>query len=171
MQEADAERRIQILRGENPDPLPPPPTEKEKGEATAPSKRNRHDDGPGHERKRRRIAGEDDTDRDIRYAKEDTAVAASAKTTLQLKSQKTSSAPLTDGKGHINLFPVAPTPPPPRPAGLQLIPLRPSPPRTNQKHRSRSRKSQKTTGIRRPIYHAFQQRGRVQTVCRAETVV
>ncbi|KAL6715222.1 hypothetical protein ACLMJK_007486 [Lecanora helva] len=97
MQEIDAERRIQILRGQKVDPLPAAVEEEEH----KPPKR----DGLGRERKRRRIAGEDDTDRDIRYAKEDNALVP-AKGELQLKSQKSSDAPITDHAGHINLFPV-----------------------------------------------------------------
>lgn len=98
MQEVDAERRIQLLRGQKVDPLPTPA--EEEAERTQ-HRRNE----PGRERKRRRIAGEDDTDRDIRFAREDNALVP-AKGELQLKSQKSSDAPITDGKGHINLFPV-----------------------------------------------------------------
>ena len=98
MQEADAERRIQLLRGLKVDPLPPPAKNDEE-------QKQRRRDEPGRERKRRRIAGEDDTDRDIRFAREDNALAP-AESQLQLKSQKSSDAPITDGKGHINLFPM-----------------------------------------------------------------
>ena len=97
MQEVDAERRLQILRGQKLDALPPP-AEEEK----APIHHER--DRTGRERKRRRIAGEDDTDRDIRFAREDRALVPS-KPDLQLKGKKSSEAPITDHKGHINLFP------------------------------------------------------------------
>ena len=100
MQEDDAERRIQILRGIKIDTLPAP-NEESTPTAEAPAQR----DGTGRERKRRRIAGEDDTDRDIRFAQENGALVP-AKADLQLKSRKSSDAPITDGKGHINLFPV-----------------------------------------------------------------
>ncbi|KAI4249877.1 MAG: hypothetical protein LQ352_005509 [Teloschistes flavicans] len=97
MQEVDVERRIQILRGHEPvAPAEPPAIEQ------APE----HDGRPhGRERKRRRIAGEDDTDRDIRHAREDQAVAV-PKAELQLKSNKSSDAPLMDHRGHIDLFPM-----------------------------------------------------------------
>ena len=97
MQEVDAERRIKQLRGIAVDPLPPPKEEKEE-------RKERGRDEPCRERKRRRIAGEDDTDRDIRYAQEDNALVP-AKAELQLTSKKSSDAPITDHKGHINLFP------------------------------------------------------------------
>ncbi len=100
MQEVDAERRIQILRGLRADapPLQSIADEQEK------ALRNDQDE-PRRERKRKRVAGEDDTARDIRYAQEASA-AIPAKLDLQLKTPKSSDAPLTDGKGHINLFPM-----------------------------------------------------------------
>lgn len=97
MQEVDAERRIQILRGL--------PVEA----ASAPLEEDRvarsKEDRPGWERKRKRIAGENDTDRDIRFAQENNAVVP-AKAELQMNSKKSSDAPITDVNGHINLFPV-----------------------------------------------------------------
>lgn len=98
MQEADAEQRIQILRGLKVE-APPAPVE-EQAEAGRDGR-----GAPGRERKRRRIAGDDDTDRDIRYAQENSAL-VSAKAEIPLKSKKTSDAPITDTNGHINLFPV-----------------------------------------------------------------
>ncbi len=100
MQEVDAERRIQILRGLRADL----PTPQSAAEGQGKDVRNGQDE-PRRERKRRRIAGEDDTERDIRYAQEASA-AVPAKLDLQLKAPKSSDAPLTDGKGHINLFPM-----------------------------------------------------------------
>ena len=97
MQEADAERRIQILRG-LPVEAPSAPSE---GENVGRSKEDR----PDRSRKRRRIAGEDDTDRDIRFAQENNALVP-AKAEMQMKSQKSNDAPITDVHGHINLFPV-----------------------------------------------------------------
>lgn len=97
MQEVDAERRIQLLRG-LPVEAPSAPVEEERGGS-------RREDRPDRERKRRRIAGEDDTDRDIRFAQENNALVP-AKAEMQMKSTKSSDAPITDGKGHINLFPV-----------------------------------------------------------------
>lgn len=100
MQEVDAERRIQILRG-LPVEAPSATTEEEQ---IGRSKENR----PDRERKRRRIAGEDDTDRDIRFAQESNALVP-PKAEMQMKSQKSSDAPITDARGHINLFPVGGT--------------------------------------------------------------
>ena len=97
MQEVDAERRIQILRGL---PVEAPSAPVEEGQV-----RHSREDGPHRERKRRRIAGEDDTERDIRFAQEDNALVP-AKAEMQMKSNKSSDAPITDAKGHINLFPV-----------------------------------------------------------------
>ena len=97
MQEVDAERRIQMLRGIRPDPLPEAAEQTEKG-----SHRRRHDQRP--DRKRRRLAGEDDTDRDLRIARENNEAAAKSTKALT-QSSKTSDAPLTDSKGHIMLFP------------------------------------------------------------------
>ena len=95
MQEVDAERRIQILRGLHPDDLPAIPP-------AAEETRTRRE--PGRDRKRRRIAGEDDTDRDLRLAREHND-AASRSTQALAKPVRSSDAPLTDHKGHINLFP------------------------------------------------------------------
>lgn len=97
MQEVDAERRIQILRGLAVEAPAAPVEEKQVG--------RRDLDRPDRDRKRRRITGEDDTDRDIRFAQENNALVP-AKAELQMKSKKSSDAPITDVNGHINLFPV-----------------------------------------------------------------
>ncbi|KAL8829185.1 MAG: hypothetical protein Q9170_006280 [Blastenia crenularia] len=98
MQEVDAERRIQLLRGIQPEPLTAG------SDTAAPVVEDERKSYP-RERKRRRIAGEDDTERDIRFACEDRAVVP-AKAELQLKSVKNSDAPLMDRRGHIDLFPM-----------------------------------------------------------------
>ena len=99
MQELDAERRIQILRGEIPTPLPiEDKPEREDGE-----KRGRRDYGSGRERKRRKKAGENDTEFEMRVAREDQDVAANANNQLVLR--KDVDAPLVDHTGHISLFP------------------------------------------------------------------
>ncbi len=87
----DSERRLKLLRGHQVDELPP----KEKSPLPV-SRKGDHD----HGRKRRRIAGEDDTDRDMRLAKE--AAALPPRTSGALR---TSDEPLTDSQGHIDLFP------------------------------------------------------------------
>ncbi|KAJ5793590.1 hypothetical protein N7457_000189 [Penicillium paradoxum] len=106
MQQEDAERRIKILRGERP-PTPPPAPSLPSSEKDTRSDRKSHD--AGRFRKRRRVAGEDDTDRDIRYAREDAAHAAAKREELLLASRQadTAQAPILDKTGHINLFPAA----------------------------------------------------------------
>lgn len=95
MQEVDAERRIQILRGIRPEnPLAEPQIVEESS----------FHKKPRHDRKRRRLVGEDDTDRDLRLAREHNK-AASQSTQALVKSIKGSDAPLIDHKGHIDLFP------------------------------------------------------------------
>ncbi|KAL8730825.1 MAG: hypothetical protein Q9181_004516 [Wetmoreana brouardii] len=101
MQEVDAERRIQLLRGLKPPPATAPPAVEP---AASPAIEQSTDHALRSSRKRRRIAGENDTDRDIRFAKEDQAPAPPS-TELQLKSNRSSDAPLTDSRGHISLFP------------------------------------------------------------------
>ncbi|KAG7004771.1 hypothetical protein G7Y79_00023g053550 [Physcia stellaris] len=96
MQEVDAERRIQVLRGIRPDPLP---------EAPEPAETSHHKSHGGRpDKKRRRLAGEDDTDRDLRLARENNEAAEKSTKALATTSKR-SDAPLTDSKGHINLFP------------------------------------------------------------------
>ncbi|KAL8997788.1 MAG: hypothetical protein Q9169_003037 [Polycauliona sp. 2 TL-2023] len=97
MQEVDAERRIKVLRGVQ---------HHQAVEEPAAAEQVPHQDvSHKKERKRRKLAGEDDTDRDLRYAKEDRA-AVMPKHELQLISKKSSDAPLIDRQGHINLFPM-----------------------------------------------------------------
>ncbi|KAK6814135.1 hypothetical protein RU639_009908 [Aspergillus parasiticus] len=104
MQEVDAERRIQILRGERPSTPPPPPR--------SPSPISRHDrksyaEDTARFRKRRRLAGENDTDRDIRFAREDAQIALAKRE--ELASTRSSDAPLYNSAGHIDLFPSQPS--------------------------------------------------------------
>lgn len=99
MDEYDAARRMAILRGEK--PPSPPPDLIEEGQ-----KPRREDTSRGP--KRRRLAGEDDTDRDIRVARE---IADQGRETREQllkrnESKQPSDAPLMDHSGHIDLFPV-----------------------------------------------------------------
>ena len=98
MQEVDAERRIQILRGLQ---VPAPALREE----LTRDERGGDNNGARRDWKRRRIAGEDDTERDIRLAQENNA-AVPAKHEVTRIARPSSNAPLTDGQGHINLFPV-----------------------------------------------------------------
>ena len=101
MQAVDAARRAAILRGQTPPPLP-------EDNKTTKDRSGRADKRDGHDRKRRRLAGEDDTDRDIRLATSTTAPKGDIGPDARLlKLRKpTSDAPLTDHAGNINLFPV-----------------------------------------------------------------
>ncbi|KAJ5683772.1 uncharacterized protein N7477_000117 [Penicillium maclennaniae] len=107
MQEVDAERRIQILRGERVPTPPLPPTSRESPEVSRRS-RKAPDDSGRNRIKRRRLAGEDDTDRDIRVAREDAAQAVAKRDELSIAAQrerKEIQVSLVDSAGHINLFP------------------------------------------------------------------
>ncbi|KXH41218.1 blastn match against entry EMBL [Colletotrichum simmondsii] len=97
MQEVDAERRLAILRGEEPPPLPP--TEETPDDEPRP--RDRDAGSFGRERKKRKRAGEDDTDFELRVARERSGVVQTANETLR---KSTSSAPIVDAAGHIDLF-------------------------------------------------------------------
>ncbi|OOF99938.1 hypothetical protein ASPCADRAFT_35766, partial [Aspergillus carbonarius ITEM 5010] len=99
MQEVDAERRIQTLRGERPSTPPPPPS----APSASQPDRKAYTDDIGRSKKRRRLAGENDTDRDIRVARED-AQSALARREQQAPA-RSSDAPLHDSTGHIDLFP------------------------------------------------------------------
>lgn len=99
MQEVDAQRRIQILRGERLSTPPPPPPSSTEQDKT--SRREEGEEARILNRKRRRLAGEDDTDRDIRVAREEAQFVDGK----ALARPRTSDAPLEDKTGHINLFP------------------------------------------------------------------
>ncbi|KAI0205725.1 hypothetical protein F4808DRAFT_242580 [Astrocystis sublimbata] len=113
-EDLEAERRLAILRGEVPPTLeapPSPPHTTVSNTYSSSTSRKREHDGDssgqqfgGGERRKRKRFGEDDTDFEMRVARERTdAVVArshSANTTT-----KTSDAPLVDSRGHISLFP------------------------------------------------------------------
>jgi hypothetical protein len=100
MQEADAERRMQILRGEIPAPLKIEDKPDDGSREGRPL--GRESQGPGRERKRRKKTGEDDTDFEMRIAHEQSA---SSSTEKQIVLRKPVDAPLLDHSGHIDLFP------------------------------------------------------------------
>jgi hypothetical protein len=108
MQEEDATRRIAILRGEIPPPISSsasPPPEASASSRVRSSRRDGHGD-QGRDRKRRRL-GEDDTDREMRIAREDAATGAAARHLLNSNSDKKQHAAavsITDHAGHIQLF-------------------------------------------------------------------
>jgi len=101
MQEEDAERRLQILRGETPTPIPD--VEDEVGSLPLASRSH----GPGRERKRRKKSGENDTDFEMRLAHEQTL---SSNVDKQIVLRKSIDAPLVDESGHLDLFPQEPAP-------------------------------------------------------------
>ncbi|KAI0869490.1 hypothetical protein GGS24DRAFT_478573 [Hypoxylon argillaceum] len=99
-----ADRRIAILRGEIPPPLPTPPSPPPIGT----HRKREHDDDAtssfrGGERKKRKRFGEDDTDFEMRVARERTGGGPATSTIT--RPHKTSDAPLVDSRGHISLFP------------------------------------------------------------------
>jgi hypothetical protein len=101
MQEIDADRRAALLRGRTPPPLPDEPEEKDSG-----GRKDR--DGHAHGSKRRKLAGEDDTDMELRLAAATTTPNQDKNgdaRTLKLRNTNID-APLTDHAGHIDLFPV-----------------------------------------------------------------
>jgi hypothetical protein len=92
---------MQILRGEIPTPLPIADSSNDRDRGV-----RREDRGEfGRERKRRKKAGENDTEFEMRLAREDTERSDQISKSSQLVLHKDSSAPLTDHKGHISLFP------------------------------------------------------------------
>jgi hypothetical protein len=90
-QTIDSERRLSLLRGRQVGDLPA-----EDGSPPAISRKS----DPGYSRKRRRLGGEDDTDLDMRLAKEGATLQSRASTAL-----RTPDDPLIDSQGHINLVP------------------------------------------------------------------
>ncbi|PHH84690.1 hypothetical protein CDD83_1543 [Cordyceps sp. RAO-2017] len=105
MQEADAERRLAILRGEIPPPLEDVRDEEVAAddEHTADNQRTAgpRSDKPGAARRKRKRHGEDDTDFELRLARERNDELA--QTCKELR-RPASSAPIVDRAGHISLF-------------------------------------------------------------------
>ena len=95
MQEVDAQRRLALLRGEIPPPLPEP----EETPAVQAVERL-HGEARGSQRMRKR-PGEDDTDFELRIANERYESRLGEDANLK---HKTSSAPITDHTGHIDLL-------------------------------------------------------------------
>lgn len=98
MQEVDAQRRLAILRGEKPPPLP----ETDSAESEQSEQRARAASTPGgYGRKKRKRTGEDDTDFELRIAKERNELSVAP---LEAARKPTSSAPIVDRNGNIDLF-------------------------------------------------------------------
>jgi hypothetical protein len=94
--ELDAARRLAILRGENPPPLPA-----DEAVETQEDRRHRSRHGDGRERRKRKRVGEDDTDFELRIARERSDTIGASR---ELSLMKTSTAPIVDASGHIDLF-------------------------------------------------------------------
>ncbi|RTE78633.1 hypothetical protein BHE90_006896 [Fusarium euwallaceae] len=95
MQETDAQRRLAILRGE----APPPIEDAEPSTADEPPPRETTHSGSM--RRKRKRPGEDDTDFEMRVARERDSMAV---VSLESERKPTSSAPIVDHAGHIDLF-------------------------------------------------------------------
>ena len=109
MQEEDSARRLAILRGEAPPPLATPPTHDEEGEGRRDARSS--GGGSGFERRKRKRAGEDDTDFEMRVARERAAQGETAARELGRGGPSRSGtvarrddAPIVDRAGHIALF-------------------------------------------------------------------
>jgi hypothetical protein len=102
MQEEDAKRRLAILRGEAPPPPAEaplePPARKDAENAAGPQSRK---SGSTWERKKRKHAGEDDTEFELRMARERVAQQDAS---LAPARNSSSAAPLVNKDGHIDLF-------------------------------------------------------------------
>ncbi|KAH6966900.1 hypothetical protein EDB82DRAFT_541956 [Fusarium venenatum] len=96
MQEIDAQRRLAILRGEEPPPIEEP-------ESPKPNETTIGDRDASHKgtRRKRKRPGEDDTDFELRIARENDN---SALVNVEPERKSTSSAPIVDHNGHIDLL-------------------------------------------------------------------
>ncbi|ATZ50197.1 hypothetical protein BCIN_05g05710 [Botrytis cinerea B05.10] len=99
MQELDAERRMQILRGEIPTPLS---IEDKPEEDNVPHERRSHGSSEERKRRPRKRNGENETDFEMRVAAQDSQ---SSKDERQIVLRKHTDAPLVDHAGNIDLFP------------------------------------------------------------------
>jgi hypothetical protein len=99
MQEVDAQRRLAILRGEAPPPIEDEgETELEIAPDTSGDARSTF---PGSGRRRRKRPGEDDTEFELRLAKERNDATYAI---VESSRKPVSSAPIVDHAGHIDLF-------------------------------------------------------------------
>jgi|ERR1712093_120752 len=105
MQDADAQRRMQILRGEQPTPLAieDAPRPSNSNQDLTGARESSSGYGYGRERKRRKKAGENDTDFEMRMIAEDRD--QGREIDKQLVLRKPTEAPLVDQRGNISLFP------------------------------------------------------------------
>ncbi|KAF5024675.1 hypothetical protein F66182_3245 [Fusarium sp. NRRL 66182] len=97
MQEIDAQRRLAILRGE----VPPPIEDAEPPKTDEPPVRDRNASHAGSMRRKRKRPDEDDTDFEMRMARENDDMAIAR---IEPERKSTSSAPIVDHTGHIDLL-------------------------------------------------------------------
>lgn len=109
MQEVDAARRLAILRGETPPPLPEAEPEIDPSDKRF-TRRDR--DSSGFQSKKRKRAGEDDTDFEMRLARERAEAGAKATGELATKPRGGAVQEIFDKAGHIDLVGGPPEPPP-----------------------------------------------------------
>jgi hypothetical protein len=102
MQEQDAEHRMALLRGEEPPALPEPANGSHENEYAHGPRRRADDAAAPRDRKRRRLKGEDDTERELRYAREDVEASSRVRESLRAKPKGGSDAPLQDTEGTYN---------------------------------------------------------------------
>ena len=95
MQEVDAQHRLAILRGE----APPPIENDSPKDEVKPSASRPDGDFPAISKRKRKRQGEDDTDFELRLAKERAEPGE-----RHMEVVKSSSAPILDQSGHIDLF-------------------------------------------------------------------
>ncbi|KKY36525.1 putative homocitrate synthase [Diaporthe ampelina] len=125
MQDADAARRLAILRGETPPPLPEPeqPADPADRKHARRSRDHTLGGGPAAGQRKRKRAGEDDTDFEMRVARERAEegarvadeLAAGGSKRQKLKGKEgegEGEVSIVDSRGHIDLFG-----PPPKDAG------------------------------------------------------
>ena len=98
MQEEDAARRLAVLRGEQPPVAAAELAEPEVEHVPA----YQRDTRP---HKRRRLRGEDDTDVEIRHARQDVEAGEHARCALAKPGKDHEDAPLLDHAGHLQLIP------------------------------------------------------------------
>ncbi|GAB7360922.1 hypothetical protein MBLNU230_g0907t1 [Neophaeotheca triangularis] len=100
----DAAIRIARLRGETPPTFPSPPSRApEHGPRRSEHSRDTGD-GRSREKKRKRVHGEDEKDREMRYAREDVEGEGEAQRSRLIVGERDRNAPIHDADGHFQLF-------------------------------------------------------------------
>ncbi|KAF3766261.1 hypothetical protein M406DRAFT_232971, partial [Cryphonectria parasitica EP155] len=104
MQEADAARRLAILRGETPPPLPEAEPENDPSDKNF-ARQDRGRSASGFTSRKRKRAGEDDTDFEMRLVRERAEIGANVAAELAIPGgAKKGDTQIVDGRGHIDLI-------------------------------------------------------------------